>query len=273
MPTLVVQMGHVGRSTGATGAPGEQAYTAAVGASCARLLDGRGGWAVRLIVADPPLAQYRGDAFVAVHADGSTNPAVRGASVGYQNLDGGQLAGAWRLAYTELGFTGPWHPANYTTNLAGYYGVRNAVNQGNRRACIIECGTITNADDRAIMQPDRVAAAIGRALNIPTEGAMATVNVEETDQSYIDLVHNVGRLHDLIMPHFEALVGRVQSIHGDFEETEFPATFNEANGLTKRLNEIESMLDELISRPAQTVDGPSAADVAAEILKQLGGQS
>lgn len=167
MPTLVVQMGHAGRTTGATGAPGEQAFTQAVGASCARLLDGRGGWRVRLIVADPGLDSYRGDAFVAVHADGNNNPAVRGASVGYQNDPGAGLAHAWHDAYVRRGFTGPWHRDNYTDNLHYYYGVTNAIKVGNRRACIVEAGTITNADDRALMLPDRVALAIGDAVGIP----------------------------------------------------------------------------------------------------------
>lgn len=162
---LVVQMGHAGRTSGATGAPGEQAYTQLVGSACARLLN-RDGWSVRPIVADPPMSQYRGDAFFAVHADGSTSPRVRGASVGYQNAAGARLAHAWRDAYVARGFTGPWHPDNYTANLAGYYGVRAAVSAGTLAACIIECGTITNAEDRAIMDPTRVALAIGDALGI-----------------------------------------------------------------------------------------------------------
>lgn len=167
MPILVVQMGHAGRTSGNTGAPGEQAFAQVVGAACVRLLDGKGGWSVRPVVADPPTAQYRGDAFFAVHADGSTNPNVRGASVGYQTTQGDALAQAWRQAYIARGFTGPWNPDNYTTNLAQYYGVRAAVAQGNRRACIIECGTITNAADRGLMNPDWVALAIGDALGIP----------------------------------------------------------------------------------------------------------
>jgi hypothetical protein len=177
MSILVIQMGHAGRTSGATGAPGEQAYTQRVGAACARLLN-RSGWTVRLIVADPPAAQYRGDAFVAIHADGSTNPAVRGASVGYQNPEGGALAAAWKAAYPRRGFSGPWHPDNYTANLKGYYGVAAARAQDTKRACIIECGTITNAEDRALMDPDRVALAIGDALGI--------TGLEQTAMGFFD---------------------------------------------------------------------------------------
>lgn len=166
MPMLVVQMGHAGRTTGATGAPGEQAYTQAVGAECARLLAGRDGWQVRLIPADPSSAAYRGDAFFAIHADGNTNPLIRGASLGWQNQAGRALSNDWRAYYTRRGFTGPWHPDNYTANLAGYYGVGAAIRQGNTRACIVECGTITNTDDRKIMLPEWVALAIGDTLGI-----------------------------------------------------------------------------------------------------------
>jgi hypothetical protein len=180
---LVVQMGHAGRTSGATGAPGEQAYTQAVGAACARLLGGRDGWSVRPVVADPPVAQYRGDAFVAIHADGSTNPAVRGASVGWQNGAGAGFAHNWRDAYIRRGFTGPWHPDNYTANLGQYYGVRAAIGQGNARAFIAECGTITNAEDRALMAPDRVALAIGDALGIHTEEDDVTAWNELLDYS------------------------------------------------------------------------------------------
>lgn len=169
MPTLVVQCGHVGRTSGNTGAPGEREFTARVGEACARLL-GRRGWSIRVVPADPVRAAYRGDAFVAVHADGNNNPDVDGASVGYQTTEGRQLAEAWRSAYQLLGWSGPWHRDNYTTNLSGYYGVSYAVGQGNRRACIVECGTITNPAERAAMTSqdgvDRVALAIGMALGI-----------------------------------------------------------------------------------------------------------
>ena len=194
MPILVVQMGHAGRTTGATGAPGEMAFTQAVGAACVRLLN-RDGWSVRPIVADPSSARYRGDAFIAVHADGSTNPAVRGASVGYQNASGAGLAHAWGEAYAVRGFTGPWKPDNYTTNLAQYYGVTEALRQGNTRACVIECGTITSTEDRALMLPDRVALAIGDALGIHTEEAGMTWGSEVTQKQIDDMQSRVASMH------------------------------------------------------------------------------
>lgn len=233
---LVVQMGHSGRTSGATGAPGEMAFTEAVGAACVRLLN-QGGWSVRAIPADPAASAYRGDAFVAVHADGSTNPAIRGASVGYQTAQGGDLAHAWMAAYARRGFTGPWHPDNYTVNLAQYYGVRTAVQEGNRAACIIEAGTITNAEDRALMDPDRVALAIGDALGITyyQESDMSAEAERKIQIIHAQLVGDEtgaanttpdqypgwsqrGDLADYAGP--LTLVGFIQAVHGRLAEVE-----------------------------------------------------
>lgn len=175
MPVLVVQMGHVARTTGATGTAGEQPFARSVAAACHRLLHGRGGWTVRTIYADVNTDAYRGDAFAAIHADGSTSTSAHGSSVGYQNRSGQLLAQAWKRAYQRRGWTRGFRGDNYTGALAGYYGVRNARSVGNTRAFIIEAGFMTNPDDRALMTgrggPERVALAIGDALGIPTQSA------------------------------------------------------------------------------------------------------
>lgn len=176
MPVLVVQMGHSGRTSGATGAPGEMAFTEAAGAACRRLLDGRGGWSVRLIQADVAVSLYRGDGFVAIHADGSTNPDVRGACYGVQTPEGGQAGQRWADAW-ERTYRGPWNPVNYTTNLAQYYGVRDAVAVGNKRAFILEAGTITNALDHALITSaaglDALARSVGSAFGVPVEDELS----------------------------------------------------------------------------------------------------
>jgi hypothetical protein len=181
MPTLIVQMGHCYRKTGATGTAGEQQFATAVADACVRLLHGAGGWAVRRILADEGSASYRGDAFVAVHCDGSTSPAARGASVGYRTPEGQALGQAWKRAYAARGWPG-FRQDNYTAALSGYYGTGTAVAQGNRRAVIIECGFLTSPDDRALLTGpggvDRVALAIGDAL-----GITAGQPIEEDDMA------------------------------------------------------------------------------------------
>lgn len=176
MPTLVVQMGHCYRRSGATGTPGEQPYAEAVAAACMRHIHGKGGWVVNTTLADEN--DYAGSMFVAVHCDGSVNPAARGASVGYQTPEGQAAAQAWKRAYAARGWTG-FRPDNYTSSLAGYYGVENAVSAGNRRAFIIECGFLTNPTDKSVLTgpggPDRVALAIADVLGI-SEANVATAN-------------------------------------------------------------------------------------------------
>jgi hypothetical protein len=171
MPVLVVQLGHCYRTSGATGTTGEQGYATRVGDACRALLHGRGGWSVRTILADAPMSEYSGDAFAAIHCDGSTNPSARGASVGYRTPEGQTLAQAWKRAYSARGWPG-FRPDNYTSALAGYYGVANAVSRGNRRAMILECGFRTNPEDLALLDgpggPERVALSIGDALGVPT---------------------------------------------------------------------------------------------------------
>lgn len=168
---LVVQLGHCYRTRGATGTQGEQEFATRVGNACLALIHGRSGWMVRTVLADDhdPDHLY-GDAFVAIHADGSTNPNARGASIGYRNNAGRAFGQAWKRCYQNRGWTGGFRPDNYTGALADYYGVREAVEAGTAAAFIVEAGFLTNPGDRAILTAAdgavRVAAAIRDALGI-----------------------------------------------------------------------------------------------------------
>lgn len=168
MPILVVQLGHCYRTVGATGTTGEQAYAAKVGNACKALLS-RNGWQVRAILADDAANLYAGDAFVAIHCDGSTSVTARGASIGYRTSEGQAFGQAWKRAYAARGWSG-FRPDNYTAALAQYYGTGTAVARGNRRAVILECGFRTNAEDRALLDgpggPERIALSLGDALGI-----------------------------------------------------------------------------------------------------------
>jgi len=183
MPTLVMQLGHCFRRKGSTGTPGEQDFAVRVGNSAASLLHGRGGWEVKVILADDPLDSYRGDAFAAIHCDGSVSGSARGASVGYQGSTGRTTAREFLAAYQIRGWSGPFRADNYTPALAGYYGVRRAIQVGNRNAFIIESGFLTNEDDRALLVAEgganRVALAIGDALGIPTDSPAPALRNQE----------------------------------------------------------------------------------------------
>lgn len=162
MTLVVVQRGHVPRKTGATGAPGEQQFAIDTAAKLAPMLREL-GCSVRVIDADVSLAQYRGDLFVAIHYDSGSSSAS-GASVGYQTLEGRRFAEAWKRAYVDAGWSRGFRQDNYTANLGQYYGVRNAVGQGNRAAIITESGFHSNAGDKALISPTRTARSIAAAV-------------------------------------------------------------------------------------------------------------
>jgi hypothetical protein len=168
MPTLVVEKGHCYRNSGSTGTTGEQDFVTRVADAIHAWIHGKNGWQVKLKTADSD--DYKGDAMVALHADGSTNTAARGASEGHQNQAGYDLAQRILAAYAAHGWTGGFRPPNYTSALANYYGVREAIQAGNLSACIIEWGFLTNPQDRALMTSEegiwRCAYAVGDALGI-----------------------------------------------------------------------------------------------------------
>lgn len=93
-----------------------------------------------------------------------------GASVGYRNAAGQSLAQAWKHAYEQRGWSGGFRDDNYTENLKKYYGTRKAVEAGNQRAFIAECGFLTNRDDKALLTGpggvNRVVHALFDALGI-----------------------------------------------------------------------------------------------------------
>lgn len=159
---LVVQRGHVGRHTGSTGAPGEQELATRIAARIAELAPA--GLQVRIIDADEPTHRYGGDAFVALHGDGSSNPNVGGASVGYRGPAGRELADRWKLLYAHHGWPFGFRADNYTANLARYYGTGRAITAGNPRAVILEHGFLTNPKERAWLESERGTEAAARAV-------------------------------------------------------------------------------------------------------------
>lgn len=183
MTTVVVQRGHVPRTSGATGAPGEQQFAIDTAAKLKPILVGM-GLNVRVIDADESASQYRGDFFVAIHYDSSGSSSANGASVGYQNSAGARFARAWKAAYRAEGWTRAFREDNYSPNLAGYYGVRNAIAAGNSFAIITESGFHSNSDDDALMTPIRTARSIARAIAEMTGKDMDEM-VSDADKSEI----------------------------------------------------------------------------------------
>ncbi len=145
---LILQMGHVGRTSGATGTPGEQAFTEALGNMIADRLKKKPYISFRLMGADnwylpkPNVCRL----FFSLHADGALNTSARGLSVGYPVGSENSFATAIAEAYRSLSDF-PQRPDNYTNGLKMYYAWRN----GHVKAdfyCLLEHGFFTNAYER-----------------------------------------------------------------------------------------------------------------------------
>jgi len=176
MPTVVIQSGHYGRTSGATGGPGEAAAMIRISRAAAALIDDIPGWTAKIIDADEPDSSYRGDAFIALHADANNSSRAVGGSVGYRNSAGRALAEDWKRAYrAEVGSNiGPFRSDNYTGALAGYYGHRRAVKVGNTRAAVVEHGFMTNPDERKFIESSAGIAAAARACCLAVTGRLPT---------------------------------------------------------------------------------------------------
>lgn len=196
MALVVLQAGHCFRKTGATGtggldaSPTEQEFAWAACNRAATMLRDAGHQA-RVVLADVASSEYRGDAFAAVHCDGSTSRSARGASVGYRTSEGQRFAAAWKRHYQAAGWAGGWRPDNYTSALAGYYGTKRAVGEGNRHAFIAEAGFLTNPQDEALLSlphgPERFARALTAAVVELFGGHIPAPDVpeEEDDMPYL----------------------------------------------------------------------------------------
>jgi hypothetical protein len=147
MATIVLQMGHVARTSGFTGTWREQEFARAVAGRTVPLLTAS-GHDVKVIGADDAIPAC--DVFIALHTDGATDKKRRGCSVGYPsddpNSSHGRLARAWLASHQLHGYPGGALRDNYTPALRSYYGF-GKVNA--RYEFLAEHGTTTNDEDEA----------------------------------------------------------------------------------------------------------------------------
>lgn len=193
MARIAVQMGHVGRTPGSglsLGAAGEQAYLLELGPRIVDALDARGHDAVLVHAVTGVPGSYRGpggplpagpgDLFVALHCDGSTNPNVRGGSVGYPDEAGRVAAHAWKLAHQRRGWNVGYRPDNYTPALRGYYGFGLA--RSWRHRFVAEHGFISSPDDRELLYDRLESFALAHVDAVEAVlGAHPTTPTQETD--------------------------------------------------------------------------------------------
>lgn len=121
---LIIQMGHIGRTRGATGARDEQKFTKALGEALYKRIK-ETNLKVRLMEADnwlkdkPNLCRC----FFSIHYDGSLNKKARGSSVGYPEYSDPVFAHKVNDAYMKLSKF-PQRKDNYTKGLKNYYAWR-----------------------------------------------------------------------------------------------------------------------------------------------------
>lgn len=161
MSRICIQRGHCFLTRGATGTAHEQELVSAIGEHLVTLLMAQGHrtWLIGARQ-DVPAA----DLFVALHTDGSGDPRRRGASVGYPDARGAELAGRWKRAHARYGFPGGFLGDNYTAALRGYYGFGMARRSNPACACFLaEHGTTTHPGDLAWIRANVVACAAAHA--------------------------------------------------------------------------------------------------------------
>lgn len=153
MGIIVVQMGHVPRTTGATGTWREQELTRLLGKKLRALLVDA-GHKVHLMGADDAVPVSRGDVFVALHGDsgnatfaGPGRSTRRGASVGFPAGDSGRMGRAWKKAYAAEGWPGGFLADNNTPAMREYY--MWARTGGFNHRYLAEQATLTNSKDEA----------------------------------------------------------------------------------------------------------------------------
>lgn len=147
MAGIIIQMGHVPRTSGKTGTYREQEFVKIIGPKLLGELRVR-GHSVGLIGADSYIPKC--DLFLSLHTDGNNDKSIRGASVGYPsdnpNSKHGRIAGAWKRHHQLNGFLSGFHQDNYTDGLRFYYGF-GKVNA--EYEFLAEHGTTTNPEDEA----------------------------------------------------------------------------------------------------------------------------
>jgi hypothetical protein len=262
-----LQLGHCYRRSGATGTPGEQEYATAVGHEAARRLRAL-GHTVRVLLADDPVP--RTDAFVAVHADGSTHASARGASVGYRTgrpttAASRAAAHRWKTAYQRYGQQ-QFRADNYTPALSSYYGTGRAHAAGTPVAFIIEGGFLTNAAERAWLTSTRGRDACAQAIVDALTGA--TPAPSEQPRSWLDMATEQ-QVRDIVRAEVDRAVAAAQDAG---REAHRAAAARDQHWVRAAAFEraAAAALDDLLAR-RDGATGVSGADVRALLAEAFKG--
>jgi N-acetylmuramoyl-L-alanine amidase len=163
--TVLIQEGHVGRTTGNTGSIHngliESKWNTIVGKEVERLLEAKDIDVTR-VGARIPIANA--SIAVAIHFDGSDTQCATGASIGYNSAPQSKaMARRWRTQYSSF-FPFKWHKDNFTGNLSRYYGFSQV--QTTKGFLVLELGELTCKKQTDWLEPrlKKVAAKIAHFI-------------------------------------------------------------------------------------------------------------
>ncbi|EAW34151.1 hypothetical protein [Lyngbya sp. PCC 8106] len=149
---VLIQAGHEGRTSGATGADGplggEQEWTPIVADEATRILREAG---VKVIREDAFLGgKYDVKVAVFVHFDASSPSCNSGASIGYDDRTDQDAAKAWKELYSQY-WPFKWMPDNFTSNLRNYYGFKYT--RTSDAELVLEFGELTCLEQAEWLKP------------------------------------------------------------------------------------------------------------------------
>jgi len=153
---VLVHMGHVSPRepgfTTQTGAAGEIEEVEAIGKRLYALLDADARLTPTLCGGDVPDG-WTGDIVLALHCDGSSNPAARGYSLGWPPAEYGpktlRLIDHLETRYEAIAGHPPHHSDNYTADMRGYYAWHRTHADAK---VLVEHGFLSNEADRLWLQ-------------------------------------------------------------------------------------------------------------------------
>ncbi len=150
--TVLIQAGHVGRTTGNIGSIHnglvESKWNERVAIRVEDILKKK-GIVVDRVGANIPTTTAQ--IAVAIHFDGSETACLTGASIGHDGSKGSQLlAKHWRKEYGSF-FPFKWHSDNFTKNLSNYYGFSKVTTT--KGFLVLELGEITCKEQTDWLEP------------------------------------------------------------------------------------------------------------------------
>jgi hypothetical protein len=150
---VLIQAGHEGRTTGATGAESqwgsELEWTPIVADEATRILREAG---INVIRENAYLdsEKYKVNLAIFIHFDSAKPPCDSGASIGYDDITDKRAADEWKALYSEY-WSFKWMDDNFTSNLRNYYGYKYTVTSD--AELVLELGELTCKEQALWLKP------------------------------------------------------------------------------------------------------------------------